>query len=133
MTPKYCFQFPHQHSETHDKVFRPNSARSDRQEDHQVREWKTQKGGPRKMGCKLISIQGVPFSFNTHWRDEGGNLDVDASIHVHEALEREFGIEIKDRNYIITDVESAYYIVTQHHDSVWTPIFQSQSFMLDIV
>lgn len=38
MTPKYCFQFPHQHSETHDKVFRPNSARSDRQEDHQVRE-----------------------------------------------------------------------------------------------
>jgi hypothetical protein len=44
------------------------------------------------MECTYNDMQGVPFSFNTHWRDEGGYLDVDTSIQVHEALEREFGI-----------------------------------------
>jgi hypothetical protein len=39
-------------------------------------------------------------------------------VHVHEALEKEFGIEVKDRNILITDVESAFYVVTQHHDSL---------------
>jgi len=26
---------------------------------------------------------------------------------------------VKDRNILITDVETAYYVVTQHHDSLW--------------
>lgn len=43
---------------------------------------------------------------------------METSIQVHEALEREFGIEIKDRHVLIGDVETAYYIVTQHHDSI---------------
>ena len=73
-----------------------------------------------KDGMYPISIyKGVPISFNTHWRDEGGYLDVETSIEVHEALEHEFGIEIKDRNVLISDVETAYYIITQHHDSLW--------------
>jgi len=25
---------------------------------------------------------------------------------------------VKDRNILITDVETAYYVVTQHHDSL---------------
>ena len=39
------------------------------------------------------------------------------SINIHDALEREFKMEIKDRNILITDVETAYYVVGQHHDS----------------
>lgn len=62
--------------------------------------------------------QGVPISFNTHWRDEGGFLDIETCIHVHEALEHEFGIDIRDRHVLIGDVETAFYVVTQHHDSV---------------
>jgi hypothetical protein len=49
-------------------------------------------------------IKGVPISFSTHWRDEGGATDIEACIHIHEALEKEFGIDVKDRNILITDV-----------------------------
>lgn len=63
-------------------------------------------------------MQGVPISFTTHWRDEGGFADIDTSVQIHEALEKEFGIEVKDRNILVTDVETAYYVVTQHHDSL---------------
>lgn len=66
----------------------------------------------------IVIIQGVPFSFQTHWRDEAGFADIEASIQVHEALEHEFGIEVKDRNILIQDVEMAYYVITQHHDSL---------------
>lgn len=55
----------------------------------------------------------------THFRDEGGYSDVEACIHVHDALEKEFGIEIKDRAVLITDISMAFYIVTMHHDAHW--------------
>jgi len=54
----------------------------------------------------------------THWRDEGGYIDVETSVQVHEAIEREFGIDIKDRHVLISDVEQAFHIVMQHHDAV---------------
>ena len=63
-------------------------------------------------------IKGVPFSFNTHWRDEAGYIDIATCIHVHEALEKEFGIDVKDKHILVSDVETAYYVVSQSHDSV---------------
>ncbi len=54
----------------------------------------------------------------THWRDEGGYIDVETSIQVHEAIEREFGIDVKDRHVLISDIEQAFHVVMQHHDSV---------------
>lgn len=63
-------------------------------------------------------MQGVPISFQTHWRDEGGYMDLDTCIQVHEALEREFGFEVKDKNFLIEDVSQAYHIVTQHHEAL---------------
>ena len=55
----------------------------------------------------------------THFRDEDGYADIATSVHVHEALEIEFGIEIKDKLVLITDIETAFYIVTSHHDPLW--------------
>ncbi len=66
----------------------------------------------------LIIMKGVPISFMTHWRDEGGYIDVETSIQVHEAIEREFGIDVKDRHVLISDIEQAFHIVMQHHDAV---------------
>lgn len=60
----------------------------------------------------------MPISFNTHWRDEGGNVDIDTCIYVHEALEHEFGIDIRDRHVLIADIEMAFHIVTQHHEAL---------------
>lgn len=47
---------------------------------------------------------GVPITFNTHWRNKGGMVDVETSIHMHEAIEKEFGIEVRDRCFLITDI-----------------------------
>jgi len=41
--------------------------------------------------------EGIPITFKTHFRDEAGFTDVAICIHVHDAIEREFGIEVKDR------------------------------------
>ena len=56
------------------------------------------------MERKTYLMQGVPVSFNTHWRDEGGYIDIETCVQVHEALEREFGIDIRDRHVLVSDV-----------------------------
>lgn len=60
----------------------------------------------------------MPVSFLTHWRDEGGFADIETCVHVHDAIEREFGIEIKDRQVLITDIETAFHVVNLHHDAI---------------
>jgi hypothetical protein len=55
--------------------------------------------------------EAVPITFKTNFRDENGYSDVYTSIHIHDALEREFGIDIKDRHVLVTDVETAFYVV----------------------
>ena len=37
---------------------------------------------------------------------------------LHDAIEKEFGIDIRDRGILITDIETAFYIVMMHHDSI---------------
>ena len=59
----------------------------------------------------------VPITFNTNFRDGSGNTDLRTVINIHDALEREFGIEIKDRQTLVCDIPTAYYIVTSHEDS----------------
>lgn len=44
-------------------------------------------------------------------------MDIATCVHVHDALEKEFGMEIKDRAFLVTGIEEAFYIVTLHHDS----------------
>lgn len=66
----------------------------------------------------------------THWRDEGGYIDVETSVQVHEAIEREFGIDIKDRHVLISDVEQAFHIVMQHHDAVWKVDINSKNIFI---
>ena len=53
------------------------------------------------------------------WVGEGeaGKSDIRTCIHVHDAIEREFGIDINDRATLINDFDTAYYIVMQSHDA----------------
>lgn len=60
----------------------------------------------------------VPITFKTHWKDENGYSDIRTCIMVHDAIEREFGIDIIDRAILINDFEQAYYVVMQSHDAV---------------
>ena len=38
-------------------------------------------------------------------------------INIHDALEREFLIEIRDKHILCVDLETCFYIVNQHHDA----------------
>mmetsp|Transcript_9461 Transcript_9461/g.18239 ORF Transcript_9461/g.18239 Transcript_9461/m.18239 type:complete len:124 (+) Transcript_9461:129-500(+) len=62
--------------------------------------------------------QGVEISYNTHWNQADGCVDIPTCIQVHEALEREFKIEIKDNRALINDISFACAIVTGEHDAI---------------
>jgi hypothetical protein len=49
----------------------------------------------------------VEFSFETHWLTPNGKVDIATCIQVHEALEKEFKIEIMDNRVLISDIASA--------------------------
>ncbi|CAD8069198.1 unnamed protein product [Paramecium sonneborni] len=61
--------------------------------------------------------ESTPITFNTNWNDAAGYVDVATCIHIHDALEKEFGIEVKDRAFLVSSIETAFYIVNIHHDS----------------
>ena len=46
----------------------------------------------------------VDISYNSNWRRSDGKIDISTCIAVHEALEREFKIEIDDKKVLIADV-----------------------------
>lgn len=56
----------------------------------------------------------VEFSYESHWLRSNGDVDVATCIQVHEALEKEFKIEIFDTRALIYDVSSACAIVSGH-------------------
>ena len=75
------------------------------------------------VGTRLRDIdpqrwEGVPITFKTHFRDEGGYTDIHTCIHIHDALEREFGFDIKDKKILVSDIETAFYVVINGHDTV---------------
>jgi hypothetical protein len=59
---------------------------------------------------------GVEISYNTHWLRPNGKLDIATCIQVHEALEREFKVEILDQRFLVVDVESACALVSGLED-----------------
>lgn len=54
----------------------------------------------------------VEFSYNSHWLKTDGQVDVATCIQVHEALEKEFKIEIYDQRILIYDIAGACGIVS---------------------
>jgi uncharacterized protein YjfI (DUF2170 family) len=50
--------------------------------------------------------------------NEDGFADIFTSIHIHEALEKEFNIDVKDKNILVTDIETAYYVVMKSHGAL---------------
>ena len=75
------------------------------------------------MGTRLREIdpkrwEGVPITFKTSFLKHDGRVDFRTSINVHDALEKEFGIEVKDKAVLITSVELAFGIVNHHHDAL---------------
>ena len=74
--------------------------------------------GKRLREIDPLRWENVPITFMTHFRDEAGFSDIRTCIQIHDALEKEFTIEINDRATLISDIETAFYVVNQHHESI---------------
>ena len=62
--------------------------------------------------------EGVPITFNTHWNDEGGELCLRTCILIHDAIEREFCIDIDDKKILLTSVDDCFDFVLGTHGAV---------------
>ena len=73
--------------------------------------------GRRLREIDPVRYSTMPITFKTHFRDAAGCSDLWTCMNIHDAIEQEFGIEIKDRQILISDIETAFIIVNEHEDS----------------
>lgn len=62
--------------------------------------------------------QDVEFSYESHWLRPNEQVDVATCIQVHEALEKEFKVEIMDARVLITDIPTACAIVSGYESLI---------------
>lgn len=48
--------------------------------------------------------EGVPITFKTHWNSENENIDIKMCILIHDAVEREFNVDIDDRKILLQSI-----------------------------
>ena len=58
---------------------------------------------------------GVPITYKTNWNSENSDIDIRTCVLIHDALEREFNIDIDDRKMLIVSVEDAFHFVMSLH------------------
>ena len=62
--------------------------------------------------------EGVPITFKTHWNNEAEKFDIRTCIQIHEAIEREFNIDIDDRKYLLQSVQDVFHFIMSVHAAV---------------
>ena len=62
--------------------------------------------------------EGVPITFKTHWNDELGEFDIKTCILIHDAIEREFNIDIDDRKYLLQSCQDVFHFIMSVHAAV---------------
>ena len=61
---------------------------------------------------------GVPITFKTNWKTENDEICVRTCIYVHDALEREFTIDIDDRKVLLTTIEESFAFIVDEHNAL---------------
>jgi hypothetical protein len=61
---------------------------------------------------------GVPVTFKTNWNTENSDIDVRTCVLVHDAIEREFNIDIDDRKHLLVSVEDVFHFIMSLHAAV---------------
>ena len=51
---------------------------------------------------------GVPITYKTNWNSEADEICIKTVINIHDAIEREFNIEIDDRKHLLVSVEDCF-------------------------
>ena len=75
------------------------------------------------MGDRLRHIDaerwdGVPVTFKTNWNSEIVNIDIKIYVLVHDALEREFNIDIDDRKILLQSVQDCFHFLMYMHTAI---------------
>ena len=58
---------------------------------------------------------GVPITYKTNWNSENDEICIKTVIMVHDAIEREFNIEIDDRKHLLISVEDVFQFLMSCH------------------
>ena len=53
----------------------------------------------------------MPVTFKTHWNSESSNINIKTCIMIHDALEREFNLDIDDRKILLQSIEDCFNFV----------------------
>ena len=62
--------------------------------------------------------EGVPVTYKTNWNSENDEICVKTCILIHDALEREFNIDIDDRKHLLVSVEDCFHFLMSVHAAV---------------
>lgn len=62
--------------------------------------------------------EGVPLTFKTNWMTVDGSPDLVTCIHVHDAIEREFNIDIDDRKILLVAVNQVFDFLSIDHKAL---------------
>ena len=77
----------------------------------------------RVVGDRLRHIDpnrwdGVPITFKTHWNNENENMDIKTCVLIHDAIEREFNVDIDDRKMLLHSVQDCFHYIMSMHAAV---------------
>lgn len=61
---------------------------------------------------------GVPVTFKTTWNSENDDIDIRACVLVHDAVEREFNVDIDDRKILLQSVEDVFHFLMPMHTAL---------------
>ena len=74
--------------------------------------------GQRLREIDMHRWDGVPITFKTHWKTETDGIDLRTTILVHDALEREFCIDIDDRKLLLNSIEEWFAFIMSEHNAL---------------
>ena len=73
--------------------------------------------GKRLREIDPLRWESVPVTMRTRFTNDEGSYDMRTIVHVHDALEREFNIDILDKHDLCLSIEDCFVLVNQHHDA----------------
>ena len=60
----------------------------------------------------------MPITFKTNWNSENDMIDIKTCILVHDAVEREFNIDIDDRKVLLQSVQDVFHFLMTMHAAI---------------
>ncbi len=71
--------------------------------------------GKRLREADPLRWEGVPITFKTTWF-HNGDIDIRTAVYVHDAIEREFNIDVDDKRILLHTIQQCFdFVMSNHH------------------